>query len=124
MLQIRDAIVCANAARKSAGPVGRGTLRWLGTIASRQRFEPENFPADAKLRLGCFPRSERPGGGFALCQEPAFECLRRHRPAEEIALPLLASHAHQEIGGCTVLDAFRDHRQTELRPERTQTRCL
>src|SRR6267143_4884465 len=28
-------------------------------------------------------------------QEFAFECLSRHRPAEEIALSLFASHAHQ-----------------------------
>ena len=31
--------------------------------------------------------------GVARGQELAFECLRRHRPAEEIALPLFASHA-------------------------------
>ena len=34
---------------------------------------------------------------------------RRHRPSEEIALPFLASHAHQEVGGGAVFDAFGNH---------------
>src|SRR5687767_12473659 len=50
-------------------------------------------------------------------QELILEGSSRHRPAEEIALPFLASHAHQQIGRGAVLDTFGDHRQAELLAE-------
>src|SRR6266700_1687181 len=46
-----------------------------------------------------------------------FEVRDRHRAAEEITLPLQASHAQEEIGGCPIFDAFGDHRKPELLAE-------
>src|SRR5260370_26161318 len=69
--------------------------------------------------LGCVAAFERFGCGVVRYQELAFECGCRHRPAEEIALSLFASHAHQQIGGGPGLDAFRDHRQAQL-PGKTE----
>ena len=51
---------------------------------------------------------------FGRYQKLTFECGSRHRPPKEIALSLFASHAHQEIGGCPILDALCDHRQAQL----------
>src|SRR5258708_27253838 len=63
------------------------------------------------LRSGHF-RSGVLGG-----EELAFEVSRWHRPAEEIALALFAAHADQQVGGGPVLDAFGDHRQSQLLAE-------
>src|SRR5262245_3200319 len=55
--------------------------------------------------------------GFLRGHELRFKLAGRHRPAEEIALSFLTSHGDEQIGNRTVLDSFRDNRQTELPAE-------
>ncbi|QWG14807.1 BamA/TamA family outer membrane protein [Bradyrhizobium sediminis] len=57
---------------------------------------------------------EHTGRGLAHREELLLERLGRHRPTEEIALPLFASHAGEQIGDGAVFDAFCDHRQAQL----------
>src|ERR1700686_2157177 len=90
-------------------PIGGPSLPRPGTITSSAAPVAGKTPP----RSGC-PAGSRCVDGLACGKELAFERLRRHRPAEEIALPLFASHADQEIGGRAVLDPFGAHRQAEL----------
>ena len=59
---------------------------------------------------GSSPRDRRLTRG----KELRLELARRHRLAEEIALPFLASHAEQEVGDGAAFDAFGDDGQAEL----------
>src|SRR5206468_8089726 len=57
-------------------------------------------------------------GRFALsAQELLFERAGRHWAAEEIALPFLAFHADQEVGGGAVLDPFGHDGEAKLPAE-------
>src|SRR5882757_9158983 len=47
-------------------------------------------------------------------EELGLDLPRRHRLAEEIALPFLASHADQLVGDGAALDALGDDGQTKL----------
>ena len=54
-------------------------------------------------------------GRIGRCRKkPLFEFGCWHRTSEIIALAFVASHFDQDGGGLGILDAFGDHRETEL----------
>ena len=71
--------------------------KWRGGALRRRRIAGLSGGSGARKPARQF--AGRLGAGVGSGRELAIEGCRRHRPAEEIALPLLATHAHQKIGG-------------------------